>query len=162
MRLEFQVSSFKFRGAAAGDARRNAESSPLIRRNTSSLCLSDSAQRKGIRGKCHISLPQVLSPFATQSAVYMNRAWHRNQHLYCASFASETRNLKLETSIYVPVFAFFTSSISGGTISNRLPTAATSAISKMGASASLLMATMVREPFMPTMCWMAPLMPSAR
>ena len=27
---------------------------------------------------------------------------------------------------------------------------------------SLLMATMVREPFMPTTCWMAPLMPSAR
>src|SRR5208282_5136716 len=32
----------------------------------------------------------------------------------------------------------------------------------MGALASLLMATMVRAPFMPTTCWMAPLMPRAR
>src|SRR4026207_298140 len=31
----------------------------------------------------------------------------------------------------------------------------------MGASASLLIATIVREPFMPTRCWIAPEMPSA-
>jgi hypothetical protein len=49
-------------------------------------------------------------------------------------------------------FAFFTSSISGGTISNRFPTTATSAISKMGASESLFTATMLFAPFMPTMC----------
>ena len=49
-------------------------------------------------------------------------------------------------------FAFFTSSISGGTISNRLPTTAMSAISKIGASESLLMAMMLRDPFIPTTC----------
>ena len=59
-------------------------------------------------------------------------------------------------------FAFFTSSISGGTISNKLPTMPISLTSKIGASLSLLIAMMVRAPFMPTMCWMAPLMPSAR
>jgi len=32
----------------------------------------------------------------------------------------------------------------------------------MGASASLLMATMVLLPFMPAMCWMAPEMPMAK
>src|SRR5207302_6266182 len=49
--------------------------------------------------------------------------------------------------------AFLISSISGGTISNRFPTMPKSAISKIGASASLLMAMIVREPFMPTICW---------
>lgn len=49
-------------------------------------------------------------------------------------------------------FAFFTSSINGGTISNKFPTTAKSAISKIGASESLLMATMLRAPFIPTMC----------
>src|SRR5215469_4258958 len=49
-------------------------------------------------------------------------------------------------------FAFFTSSISGGTISNRFPTTATSAISKIGASESLLTATTERAPFIPTTC----------
>src|SRR5438270_12946828 len=58
--------------------------------------------------------------------------------------------------------AFLISSISGGTISNKLPTTPKSAISNIGASASLLMAMIVRAPFIPTMCWMAPLMPSAR
>src|ERR1039457_5757695 len=32
----------------------------------------------------------------------------------------------------------------------------------MGALASLLMATMILDPFMPTRCWMAPEMPTAR
>jgi len=36
-----------------------------------------------------------------------------------------------------------------------------SATSKIGASGSLLIATIVREPFMPTRCWIAPEMPSA-
>ena len=49
-------------------------------------------------------------------------------------------------------FAFLISSISGGTISKRSPTIPYVATSKMGASLSLLMATMVFEPFMPTMC----------
>jgi hypothetical protein len=62
---------------------------------------------------------------------------------------------------YASARAFLIASTSGGTTSKMFATTPTSAISKMGASASLLMATMVREPFMPTMCWMAPLMPSA-
>jgi len=36
-----------------------------------------------------------------------------------------------------------------------------SAIWKIGASGSLLMATMFFEPFMPTMCWVAPEIPHA-
>ena len=36
-----------------------------------------------------------------------------------------------------------------------------SAIEKIGASGSLLMAMMFFEPFMPTMCWVAPEMPAA-
>jgi hypothetical protein len=59
-------------------------------------------------------------------------------------------------------FAFFTSSISAGTMSNKFPTMAQSAISKIGASESLLIATMLFEPFMPTRCWIAPEIPSAR
>ena len=44
-------------------------------------------------------------------------------------------------------FAFLISSVTAGTMSKRLPMRPTSAISKMGASASLLMATMVRRFF---------------
>src|SRR5215475_2632656 len=47
---------------------------------------------------------------------------------------------------------FFTSSVSAGTMSNKLPTTPTSAISKMGASASLFIAMILFEPFIPTMC----------
>ena len=48
---------------------------------------------------------------------------------------------------------------SSGTIWNRSPTKPTSATSKIGASPSLLMATMVRASLMPVRCWMAPEMP---
>ena len=41
------------------------------------------------------------------------------------------------------------------------PTMPRSATEKIGASASLLMAMMFFEPFMPTMCWVAPEMPAA-
>ena len=55
----------------------------------------------------------------------------------------------------------FTSSVSFGTISWRSPTTPRSLNSKIGAFASLLMATIVFELCMPTLCWIAPLMPSA-
>lgn len=42
--------------------------------------------------------------------------------------------------------------VNAGTISNRSPTAAISATSKIGASASLLIAITVRAPFIPTRC----------
>ena len=54
-----------------------------------------------------------------------------------------------------------TSWISWGTILCTSPTTPRSAILKMGASGSLLMAMMVRAPFMPTVCCMAPEIPSA-
>jgi hypothetical protein len=41
------------------------------------------------------------------------------------------------------------------------PTMPRSATEKIGASGSLLMAMMFFEPFMPTMCWVAPEMPAA-
>ena len=46
----------------------------------------------------------------------------------------------------------FSAVIIAGTISNRSPTMPKSATSKIGASGSLLMATMVLAPFMPTRC----------
>ena len=55
----------------------------------------------------------------------------------------------------------FTSSVSFGTISWRSPTTPRSLNSKIGAFASLLIATIVFELCMPTLCWIAPLMPSA-
>ena len=50
---------------------------------------------------------------------------------------------------------------SSGTIWNRSPTRPMSAISKIGASPSLLIATMVPASLMPVRCWMAPEMPMA-
>ena len=54
-----------------------------------------------------------------------------------------------------------TSSVSLGAIWVRSPITPRSAKSKMGAFGSLLTATIVPEPCIPTLCWMAPLMPSA-
>ncbi|KAG1070584.1 hypothetical protein G6F40_017576 [Rhizopus arrhizus] len=50
---------------------------------------------------------------------------------------------------------------SSGRIVNRSPTRPISAISKIGASPSLLIATMVPASLMPVRCWIAPLMPTA-
>lgn len=44
---------------------------------------------------------------------------------------------------------------------NKSPTNPISAISKIGASPSLLIATMVPASLMPVRCWIAPLMPTA-
>ena len=52
-------------------------------------------------------------------------------------------------------------SISWGSTLCTSPTMPRSAIEKIGASSSLLMAMMFFEPFMPTMCWVAPEMPAA-
>ena len=54
-----------------------------------------------------------------------------------------------------------TSSVSFGTISCRSPTTPTSQKSKIGAFGSLLIATMVPDPCMPTLCWIAPEIPQA-
>ena len=54
-----------------------------------------------------------------------------------------------------------TSRVSSGTISFRSPTTPRSAYSKIGACGSLLIATIVPEPCMPTLCWIAPEMPTA-
>ena len=50
---------------------------------------------------------------------------------------------------------------SSGRIANRSPTSPMSATSKIGASPSLLIATMVPASLMPVRCWIAPLMPTA-
>ena len=55
-----------------------------------------------------------------------------------------------------------TSSVSFGMISCRSPTTARSAYSKIGAFASLLIATIVPEFCIPTLCWIAPEIPQAR
>ena len=53
------------------------------------------------------------------------------------------------------------SSVSFGAICARSPTTPTSAKSKIGAFGSLLTATIVPDPCMPTLCWIAPEMPRA-
>src|SRR5207245_5049005 len=58
-------------------------------------------------------------------------------------------------------FRVLISWVSCGTIFCTSPTTPRSAILKMGASGSLLMAMMVLAPFMPTVCCMAPAMPPA-
>src|SRR5438093_604681 len=58
-------------------------------------------------------------------------------------------------------FRCLTSSVSFGTIVCRSPTTPRSANSKIGAFASLLIATIVPELCMPTLCWIAPEMPTA-
>src|SRR2546426_6827296 len=59
-------------------------------------------------------------------------------------------------------FLAFTASVSLGRILLRSPTIPRSENSKIGAFASLLIATMFSEPCIPTLCWIAPEMPAAR
>src|SRR6185437_10894014 len=59
-------------------------------------------------------------------------------------------------------FLAFTASVSFGTILFRSPTMPRSENSKIGAFASLLIATMFSELCMPTLCWIAPEIPAAR
>ena len=54
-----------------------------------------------------------------------------------------------------------TSSVSFGTIWCRSPTTPMSQKSKIGAFGSLLIATIVPEPCIPTLCWIAPEIPQA-
>ena len=58
-------------------------------------------------------------------------------------------------------FLVRTSSVNRGTISWRSPTTPRSAYSKIGACGSLLIATITPEPCMPTLCWIAPEIPTA-
>src|ERR1051326_7953325 len=58
-------------------------------------------------------------------------------------------------------FACFTSSVSAGTIWKRSPTTPRSATRKIGASGSLLIATMCFDDDIPARCWIAPEMPAA-
>src|ERR1700681_4574468 len=59
-------------------------------------------------------------------------------------------------------FLAFTASVSLGRILFRSPTIPRSENSKIGALASLLIATMFSEACIPTLCWIAPEMPAAR
>ncbi len=54
-----------------------------------------------------------------------------------------------------------TLSVSSGTTVKRSPTRPISATWKMGASSSLLIATMTLESYIPARCWIAPEMPTA-
>jgi len=56
---------------------------------------------------------------------------------------------------------FFNSSVRAGTTLNRSPTIPKSDIEKIGASASLLIATMFFDVCIPALCWMAPDIPQA-
>src|SRR5205085_8610511 len=60
-----------------------------------------------------------------------------------------------------PHFRVRTSSVNRGTISWRSPTTPRSAYSKIGACGSLLIATITPEPCIPTLCWIAPEIPTA-
>ena len=69
--------------------------------------------------------------------------------------------LAMRATLSSPFFAF-TASVSLGRILFRSPTMPRSENSKIGALASLLIATMFSEDCMPTLCWIAPEMPAAR
>ena len=58
-------------------------------------------------------------------------------------------------------FLAFTAAVSAGTIFSASPTTPRSAIFMIGASASLLMAMMIFDAFIPTVCCIAPEMPTA-
>ena len=68
----------------------------------------------------------------------------------------------LEDIALRPPFFAFTASVSFGRILFRSPTMPRSENSKIGAFASLLIATMFSELCIPTLCWIAPEMPAAR
>ena len=61
---------------------------------------------------------------------------------------------------YGPVRRFSISSVRAGTTLNRSPTTPRSAIFRIGASGSFVIATIRFAPFMPTRCWSAPLIPA--
>src|SRR5258705_2199923 len=62
---------------------------------------------------------------------------------------------------YLCALTSWTAFASAGTISNASPTMPKSAILKIGASASLLIATITLDVRMPARCWIAPEMPTA-
>ncbi len=61
---------------------------------------------------------------------------------------------------YEPVRRFSISSVRAGTTLKRSPTTPRSAIFRIGASGSFVIATIRLAPFIPTMCWSAPLIPA--
>ena len=61
---------------------------------------------------------------------------------------------------YEPVRRFSISSVRAGTTLNRSPTTPRSAIFRIGASGSFVIATIRFAPFMPTRCCSAPLIPA--
>ena len=61
---------------------------------------------------------------------------------------------------YEPVRRFSISSVRAGTTLKRSPTTPRSAIFRIGASGSFVIATIRLAPFMPTRCWRAPLIPA--
>lgn len=69
--------------------------------------------------------------------------------------------LGAETTAAAQPLRAFSSSMSLGSTLSVSPTMPRSASLKIGASGSLLIATMFLAPFMPTVCCMAPLMPQA-
>ncbi len=81
------------------------------------------------------------------------RAWRRIDECSDVASAGKTQRRCFDASQ--------SNLVSSGTTSNRSPTRPISATWKMGASSSLLMATMALESFIPARCWMAPEMPTA-
>jgi len=70
----------------------------------------------------------------------------------CGSSRASRPRMGQRAAAFRQPLAVFTASVSFGTISNRSPTTPSWATSKIGASASLLMAMMKFEPFIPTRC----------
>src|SRR5207247_4415368 len=86
-----------------------------------------------------------------------SRPRRRNRGLAGARCA---RRAAVELRPY-PFFLALTAAVSAGTILSASPTTPRSAIFMIGASASLLMAMMTFEVFMPTVCCIAPEIPTA-
>ena len=92
---------------------------------------------------------------ADQPEAYESR--RRRRHGLADSPGAELRSRRLAQRAQRALRA----SMSAGTTLWTSPTTPRSAMPKIGASPSLLTQMMLSEPFMPTMCWVAPEMPSA-
>src|SRR3954467_13345574 len=108
--------------------------------------------------------PTIATPTSMRSS---SASSSRLMNSFCEStgggYAAGTTRPLLDPAIRdQPPFLALRASVSLGTILLRSPTMPRSENSKIGALASLLIATMFSEDCMPTLCWMAPEMPAAR
>ena len=107
---------------------------------------------------CQIFIVSWITPFNMQNLYCYSHIFQDNVNRYFYSgicwFIGRYDNWKNISSHYI-------FSLISGTALNKSATSPRSATWKIGASASLLIATIVFESFMPAKCWIAPEIPTA-